>query len=114
MNQNSTAQSRSKKLQIDKRTAEDIRAQIAGLAGSYVPEWHFDTDNPDIGSTLSLLFADQMEYNIERYNQVLDNYHTEFVNMLDISLLRIVESREQKSSGNATFANSSSTVIITF
>ena len=87
MNQNSTAQSRSKKLQIDKRTAEDIRAQIAGLAGSYVPEWHFDPDNPDIGSTLSLLFADQMEYNIERYNQVLDNYHTEFVNMLDISLL---------------------------
>lgn len=87
MSQNNTARSKWKKFQIDKRTAQDIRDKITALAGSYVPEWHFDQEQPDIGSTLSLLFADQMEYNIERYNQVLGNYHTEFVNMLDISLL---------------------------
>lgn len=87
MNQNNTAQNKWKNLQIDKRTAEDIQEKIRELAGSYVPEWHFDKENPDIGSTLALLFAEQMEDNIQRYNQVLDNYHTEFVNMLDISLL---------------------------
>ncbi len=57
------------------------------LSASYVPEWHFDRENPDIGSVIAKIFAGQMEENITRYNQVLDQYHTEFVNMLGISLL---------------------------
>lgn len=75
-----------KKLQIDNRTADDIRDEIKTLAASYVPEWQYDEENPDIGTTLGMLYADQMEENIERYNQVMDLYHTEFVNLLDISL----------------------------
>lgn len=74
-------------MKIDKRTATDIENRIAQLAASYVPEWNFDRENPDIGSTLAILFAGQMQDNIDRFNQVLDIYHTEFVNMLDLSLL---------------------------
>ena len=74
-------------MKIDKRTATDIENRIAELAASYVPEWNFDRENPDIGSTLAILFAGQMKDNIDRFNQVLDIYHTEFVNMLDLSLL---------------------------
>ena len=46
---------------LDERETADIRRQIARLAGAYTPEWHFDEKNPDIGSTLALLFAEQTE-----------------------------------------------------
>jgi hypothetical protein len=71
---------------IDPRTAEDIRAQIAELAKSYTPEWVFDREKPDIGSVIALIFSGQMEENVKKLNQALDKYHTEFVNMLGVSL----------------------------
>ena len=66
---------------------KDIENKIEKLANVYVPEWKFDVQNPDIGSVIGMIFAGQMADNIERYNQVLDKYHTEFINMLGISLL---------------------------
>lgn len=74
-------------MKIDKRTAADIENRITQLAASYVPEWSFDRENPDIGSTIAILFAEQMADNIGRLNQMPEIYHTEFVNMLDLSLL---------------------------
>ncbi len=79
--------SRQHSLKIDKRNIEDIQERIRELAASYTPEWRFDEKDPDIGSTLGILFSKQMMENVGRYNQVLDKYHTEFVNMLGISLL---------------------------
>ena len=64
-----------------------IIKQIEELARSYTPEWNFSTEDPDIGSVLAMIFAGQMEENIGRYGQVLEKYHTEFVNMLDITPL---------------------------
>lgn len=72
---------------IDSRTAADIEERIGELAAAYVPEWHFDRENPDIGSVIAKLFAGQMEGNIGRCNQVLNRYRTEFVNFLGVSLL---------------------------
>ena len=72
---------------LDPRTTEDLRAQLAELAASYTPEWRFDPDDPDIGSTLALIFLNQMAGNLRRLNQTIEKYHTEFVNMLGISLL---------------------------
>lgn len=71
---------------IDKREREDILNEIKKLSESYTPEWNFDVDNPDIASTIGILYANQMAENIERANGVLDIYQTEFVNMLDISV----------------------------
>ncbi|MBE5846491.1 MAG: hypothetical protein E7300_02305 [Lachnospiraceae bacterium] len=85
MSQNTT-RNQQKRYQVDKRKAEDICNRIAKLSSYYTPEWHFSKDDPDIGSVIGILFAKQMEGNIDRYNQVLDKYHTEFVNLLDISL----------------------------
>ena len=76
-----------RELVIDPRTPADLRRQIARLAASYTPEWNFDPDDPDVGSTLALIFANQMGENLKRLNQVLGKYHTEFVNMLNLSLL---------------------------
>ncbi len=87
MNQNHIQKMNEKEWKIDHRTAKELEARIEELAASYTPEWHFDRENPDIGSVIAKLFAHQMEGNIGRYNQVLSQYHTEFVNLLDISLL---------------------------
>ena len=72
---------------IDARTAKEVEQRIKELALSYTPEWHYSEDDPDIGATIAKIFAGQMGENIEMYNEVIEKYHTEFVNMLDISLL---------------------------
>ncbi len=72
---------------LDKRTKVELQNELRRLAASFTPEWQFDTQNPDIGSVIGLIFTGQMGDNIARMNQVLGKYHTEFVNMLALSLL---------------------------
>lgn len=83
---NSRDRTRTSEYAIDSRTEQAIHAQMARLAQSYVPEWAFHTENPDIGSVIALLFAAQLSGNIRRLNQVVEKYHTEFINLLDLSL----------------------------
>ena len=47
--------------ETDPRGREELLQEIAELAASYVPEWQFDTERPDIGSVLALLFAYQLQ-----------------------------------------------------
>ena len=77
----------SKKLNIDSRTEQDIFEEITSLAKSYDTGWIPDPEDPDIGSALANIYAHEMSMNINRMNEIMDRYHTEFVNMLDISLL---------------------------
>lgn len=76
-----------KKFNIDTRNAADIEARISELAHLYETGWHFDNDKPDIGTAIAKIYATNMEENIAHVNNIMDRYHTEFVNMLDISLL---------------------------
>ena len=71
---------------LDFRSVGDLRAELKRLATSYTPEWAFSEENPDVGSVVALIFANQMSENIRKMNLVLDKYHTEFVNMLNLSL----------------------------
>lgn len=71
---------------IEEKKKSDIIARIRQLAASYVPEWQFDEENPDIGSVIALLYADEMEENIRRYNTLLERDYVELMNMLGISL----------------------------
>ena len=73
-------------MKIDDRNISDIEDRVAELARSYVPEWHYDRANPDMGSTIARLFAMQMKENIDLENRMLERYHAEFINMLDLSL----------------------------
>lgn len=72
--------------QIDTRDITDIYERIEELAASYVPEWYFSTEDPDVGSVLAMLMANQIRDNVLRFNQVLLKYHTELVNLLGLSL----------------------------
>lgn len=76
---------RSNEYQLDVRTKKDILDNIRMLAASYTPEWQFDEQDPDIGSVLALLFADQMQENIRRYNLTLERDYVELMNLFGIS-----------------------------
>ena len=65
-------------LLLDPRTLEDLCRRVEELAASYTPEWRFSRQDPDIGSTLALLFAGQMADNLRRLNRLPEKYHTEF------------------------------------
>ena len=75
-----------KKYELDKRSAGDITNQIEKLSKNYVPEWKFDLKRPDAGSVIGIIFADQQSENIKSYNELLEVYHAELVNMLGVSL----------------------------
>lgn len=76
------------RVELDKRNADDIKNQIEALAKAYVPEWNFDRSNPDIGSVICLLFAEQMADNVKHFNDLVDVYHAELVNMTGVSLMQ--------------------------
>lgn len=71
---------------LDPRGVQELRGEIRRLAASYTPEWAFSESNPDVGSVVGLIFANQMSDNIRKMNLVMEKYHTEFVNMLNLSL----------------------------
>lgn len=71
---------------LDPRTQAELCARVEELAASYTPEWRFDRKNPDIGSTLALIYTGQMADNLRRLNQLPEKYHTEFVNLLGLTL----------------------------
>ena len=50
-------------LTLDSRTQADLCARVEELAASYTPEWRFDRRDPDIGSTLALIYTGQMADN---------------------------------------------------
>ena len=72
---------------IDPRGTKELRRRFAQLAASFTPDWNFSAEDPDAGSVLALIFLDQMNENIGRLNQLFDKYHTEFANLLSVSLL---------------------------
>lgn len=71
---------------IDSRSREDILNKIKELAASYTPEWQFDSEDADIGSCIALLYADEMQELIRRYNMIPERNCVELVNLLNISL----------------------------
>lgn len=68
------------------RMQVQLEQRIRELAASYTPEWKFDTDEPDIGSVLALIFAGQMAENRRRMGRLPEKYHTEFINLLGLGL----------------------------
>lgn len=75
-----------KELTLDRRTQTDLNRRVEELAASYTPEWRFAQEDADVGSTLALLFTHQMADNIRRINQIPEKYHTEFANLLGLTL----------------------------
>ncbi len=73
-------------MKLYESSVKDLEKRIEDLSAGYTPEWHFDNDDPDIGTAIAKIFALQMQENTELLNRMMERYHAEFVNMLDISL----------------------------
>lgn len=71
---------------LDNRDKEKLLDEMTKLAASYTPEWQLDRENPDIGSCIALLYADEMQELIKRYNSIPERNCVDLVNMLNISL----------------------------
>lgn len=67
------------------RTREKLLEELRRLAGSYVPEWKFDPGNPDIGSAIGMIFAEQLEQNIQRYRRIPEQ---QWENLLAMAKIR--------------------------
>ena len=73
---------------IDERKKSDILDRIDELRVSYTPEWVLDktVTNPDVGSVIAHVYADNVCENIKLLNGTLDRFHGEFINLLDLTL----------------------------
>ena len=66
-------------------SSADIIKKIKELAGSYLPEWVLDEDNPDSSAAIAHIFADIMEQEIDYYNLFPERFRVEFANMYGAS-----------------------------
>ncbi|MBO4395707.1 MAG: baseplate J/gp47 family protein [Eubacterium sp.] len=69
-----------------------IEADIRRRAASYTPEWRFDTENPDIGSALAIVYARMMEQTVKKLTRVPFKNRVAFLNSLGADLLPAVPS----------------------
>jgi len=79
--------------ELDKRNAKDLLAYIKKVSKNYTPEWRFDEDNPDVGTALSVIYANMMADTIGRFNRVLELNRLTFFNRLGAKLLPAVPAK---------------------
>lgn len=72
---------------IDKRTYEDLLAEIADLARSFTPEWNFNTEKPDLGSAAAMVYAKLALDTAQKLNRTPEKNLIEFFNRLGASKL---------------------------
>ena len=59
-------------------TKKELLEKIEEYAKSFTPEWNFNPQQPDAGTALALIFAEQMSENIEKYHTLWEYYQEEF------------------------------------
>lgn len=79
--------------ELDKRTKQDIITQIKKTSAAYTPEWRFDEEYPDVGTALSLIYANMMSDSINRFNRVLELNRVSFFNRIGANLLPAVPAK---------------------
>lgn len=65
---------------------QNMTKRIQELASSYVPEWKMDTDNPDIGTALAIVYGQMMESVEERYSHMMEKKQIDFLNAIGSDL----------------------------
>lgn len=78
------------KMEIDKRTKEDILAYIEKAAENYTPQWRFNRENKDPGTALAYIYADMFSETIKQFNKVLLKNKNSFFNSIGANLLPAV------------------------
>ncbi|MFI3312455.1 MAG: baseplate J/gp47 family protein [Eubacteriales bacterium] len=71
-------------MEIDGRTQADLVRILEQKATAYVPEWRFDRENPDLGTTLALIYSQMFAQTLKRYNQVPEKNRVAFFSALGV------------------------------
>lgn len=71
---------------IDKRSKEDLIKYIKDVAPYYTSEWRFNTEDPDMGSVLAIIFTEMFHETIKRLNEVPHKNFVTFLNTIDAKL----------------------------
>lgn len=66
---------------------DEIMEQIRKRAASYVPEWRFDAEFPDIGTALAMVYGDMFSGTVNRFDRIFLKNRIAFLNELDAKLL---------------------------
>lgn len=64
-------------------TKEQLVDYLKRLSSAYVPEWHMQTEDPDVGSALALIFADMYSDLIQKSKRIPDKHYIDFLNLQD-------------------------------
>ena len=67
---------------LDNRTLNDVRSEVAYLARSYTPEWHYGSPEEDPGAALAELFSTMFHEIIDRRNALPEKMYLEFLNII--------------------------------
>ena len=49
---------------------KELLEQMKRLAAAYTPEWRMDTERPDVGTALAMIYADMFEGTVRRFNRL--------------------------------------------
>ncbi|WP_367926175.1 hypothetical protein [uncultured Ruthenibacterium sp.] len=60
-----------------------LRKRLEALARAYVPQWHFDPDDPDVGSVAALLLEDMVADSEKRFEDILRLHKIHYLNLFD-------------------------------
>lgn len=74
-------------------TIEEIIEVMQKKTASYVPEWRFLPDTPDIGSALALVYGQMLFGTVKKFQYVPFKNQISFFNELDASLLPAIPSK---------------------
>ena len=72
---------------------EDILRRMNEKTESYVPEWRFDPDNPDIGTAIGMVYANMLYGTIKKMWLLPNKNQVAFFNCLDAKLLPALPSK---------------------
>lgn len=71
---------------LDGRTERELLELMDQRAKSYVPEWRFNLENPDMGTALALVFSRLHARTLGQFNQLLRKNQIDFYNRLGIRM----------------------------
>lgn len=57
---------------------EKLLEQMKKLAGAYTPEWRMDTERPDLGTALAIIYADMFSGTVRRFNRLPEKNRSAF------------------------------------
>lgn len=81
------------KFEFQHFTKEEILEQIKKKAVSYVPEWRFDAEKPDIGTALAMVYGQMLLGTVKKTNFLPYKNRIAFFNQLEASLLPAIPSK---------------------